>query len=210
MRTVAHITPRYVLARCREAIDQALYPDDPWLTRHAIELLKHLLRPQDVGLEFGAGRSTLWFAARVAKLTSVEDNADWHRRVRDRLSELGLANVEIRHCPRDAAESSQAASAAYVRVIDEFANESLDFVLIDGIYRNHCAAGAAAKVKAGGLIVIDNAHWFLPSDSHTPTSRDLPEGPADAVWQQFIDGTSTWRRIWTTSGVNDTLIIFKP
>jgi predicted O-methyltransferase YrrM len=210
MRAFAHVTPRYVLARCREAIDQTLHPDDPWLARHAIELLKQLLRPVDEGLEFGAGRSTVWFAVRVAKLTSVEDNADWHRRVRERLSELGLSNVEVRHCPRDATEDERAASSAYVRVIEEFADESLDFVLVDGIYRSHCATGATAKVRPGGLIVIDNVHWFLPSASRTPTARRLQDGPADSVWQQFLDRTSSWRRIWTTSGVIDTLIIFKP
>ena len=51
--------------------------------------------------------------------------------------------------------------SAYVHEFDRFADRSLDFVLIDGMYRGHCAIRAMSKVKPGGLIVIDNAIGFF-------------------------------------------------
>jgi predicted O-methyltransferase YrrM len=51
--------------------------------------------------------------------------------------------------------------SAYVHEFDRFADRSLDFVLIDGMYRGHSAIRAMSKVKPGSLIVIDNANWFL-------------------------------------------------
>jgi putative heme iron utilization protein len=53
-------------------IDEFLHPNWPWLTKEAILLLERLLRPDDIGLEFGSGRSTIWFAERVEKLISIE------------------------------------------------------------------------------------------------------------------------------------------
>lgn len=39
--------------------------------------------------------------------------------------------------------------------------------------------------------------------------RSLESGPADAVLGQFMDEMQEWRRVWTTSGVTDTLLLFK-
>lgn len=76
MRSVAHWTPRYILARVRQMIDHKMRPHDPWLTREAIGLLERLLRPKDKALEFGSGRSTLWIARHVGAVTSVESDGD--------------------------------------------------------------------------------------------------------------------------------------
>ncbi|WP_287395045.1 class I SAM-dependent methyltransferase [Mesorhizobium sp.] len=164
----------------------------------------------DTALEFGSGRSTIWFASRVGRLTSVEDNQSWHRVVSEKLAMKRVSNVNFLYHPQDVQTGAEAGSASYVRVVSEFADESLDFVLVDGIYRNHCALGAVPKVRPGGLIVIDNVNWFLPSTSRSPRARTLAQGPADEVWAQFADATNGWRRIWTTSGVTDTLLLFKP
>jgi hypothetical protein len=64
-------------------------------------MLATLLHPTDRGAEFGSGRSTLWFAARVAELTSVETNTRWHERVTNQLKECGVSNVEYILVPED-------------------------------------------------------------------------------------------------------------
>ena len=207
-RTFKHWTLRYVLARSREALDHKTRPADPWLTREAIGLLDRLLRPTDVAVEFGSGRSTAWFAKRVGRLTSVEDNAEWFAIVTEKLQSAGQANVDYLHRPRDVPDAD-GATAAYVRVLDGVADESLDFVLVDGIYRNHCAVRAVAKVKRGGMIAVDNVNWFLPSATRSPASRGPADPAVDAVWQTFAQQTTGWRRIWTSSGVTDTLILLK-
>jgi predicted O-methyltransferase YrrM len=91
----------------------------------------------------------------------------------------------------------------------QLTDQSLDFVLVDGVYRNHCALRCVPKVKPGGLVVIDNVNWFLPGKTQASSSRTMNDGPLDSVWQGFPDLTRGWRRIWTTNGVWDTLIMFK-
>lgn len=210
MRSFAHWTPRYIVDRCREAADHKLRPRDPWLTRESIGLLERLLRPTDTMIEFGSGRSTLWFAGRVSQMISIEHNVEWHKRVGQMLVDRNASNVDLRHYPRDAPESENAGNTSYVRVLEEFSDNSVDVVLVDGVYRNHCALGSIPKLKAGGLLILDNANWVLPSDSRSPTSRLVADGPAGSTWSRVSAETSGWRRIWTTSGVTDTLILFKP
>ena len=33
---------------------------------------------------------------------------------------------------------------------------------------------------------------------------------AHALWKHFDDQTASWRRIWTTNGVSDTALFFRP
>jgi hypothetical protein len=96
-----HLTPRYVCNRIRDLVYQRAHPTDPWLTPEAIGLLATLLHPTDRGAEFGSGRSTLWFAARVAELTSVETNARWHEAVTRQLKERSVDNVDCILVPED-------------------------------------------------------------------------------------------------------------
>ena len=97
----SHRTPRYVFHRTRQLFYERAHPDDPWLTPAAIRLLAGLLSPADRGAEFGSGRSTLWFAARVAALTSVEHDERWHETVTAKLKDRGLGNVEYILAPED-------------------------------------------------------------------------------------------------------------
>lgn len=203
-----HWTPHYVLSRARVLLDQKRNPDDPWLTREAIDLLAQLLRPCDVALEFGSGRSTRWIARRVAHVTSVEHDQIWYQAGVDRLKTEALTNVNLLLRPLDVAEA-EAAKAAYVRVLDDIKDQSLDFCLVDGMYRGACALGTISKIRSGGIIAVDNAGWFLPSSSRTPGARAIGTGTYDEAWAEFAEQTQSWRRVWTTSGVTDTVILFK-
>jgi predicted O-methyltransferase YrrM len=189
-------------------LDQRLHPDEPWLTRHSVKLLAQLLRSEDVALEFGSGRSTCWFARRISKVTSVEHHAVWHQIGLQRLRQEGMSNVDLLLRPLDVPES-EGDRSAYVHVLDEVSDASIDICLVDGVYRGFCALGAISKIKSGGFIVVDNAGWFLPSNSRTPGARPLGTGCYDRAWADFAKQTSRWRWIWTTDGVNDTVFLFK-
>jgi predicted O-methyltransferase YrrM len=208
MRSVAHWTPRYIAARFREIVDHYWRPNDPWLTRESIGILERLLKPTDTALEFGSGRSTLWIAPRVSRLTSVEHDHHWHAIVSKRAQRDRLSNITLLLKPKDV-DDNEGSASAYVRVLDSIADDSLDFVLVDGVYRNYCAIASVPKLKSGGVMAIDNANWFLPSRSHSPGSRSPEQGPADPVWQKFADLSRGWRMILTSSGVTDTLILIK-
>jgi predicted O-methyltransferase YrrM len=205
----AHWTPRYVYHRVRLLSHDRRNSGDPWLTPEANRLLSSLLRPSDRGAEFGSGRSTLWFAERVAHLTSVEHDPHWYDIVSRQLSERKLANVDYRLEPRDAPEEHGGRSG-YARAALRFPDASVDFTLIDGAYRDHTASYMLAKLRPGGLLIIDNVNWYLPSASSSPNSRSHRAGPEGAVWSEVFAELTAWRSIWTTSGVTDTAIFFKP
>ena len=101
------------------------------------------------------------------------------------------------------------ADSQYVKVLDEFDDNSIDIILVDGEYRGHCALRALKKLRNGGILVVDNVNWFLPSTSKSPNARNLEQGPRDMAWRDFEERTKDWRRLWTSSGVTDTAFFFK-
>jgi predicted O-methyltransferase YrrM len=130
--------------------DQAANPKDPWLTRTAVNQLNRYLKRDMLGFEWGSGRSTVWFANRLGHLVSVEHDAGWHVETTKLLIANRLHNVDYRLVP-------QSAEQRYASQIEEFPDEHFDFILIDGEDRDGCVRAAATKVRAGGLIVVDNA-----------------------------------------------------
>lgn len=213
MRSIRHWTPRYVSDRIRAAIYYRQHRDEPWLTARANELLPGLLKPDDIGMEFGSGRSTLWLAQRVFSVTSVEDNLEWYDKGHACILELGLKNVKLIHAavPEVAwtPEGLDIAAPGYLAPIEDLAPSSLDFALIDGACRSQTAARMMSRIRPGGILIIDNANWYLPSKSRAPGSRGLAEGPASPVWGQVWHGLASWRKIWTSNGVTDTAIFVK-
>jgi predicted O-methyltransferase YrrM len=208
-RELSHVTPTYVKDRVALYLFERRNPGQPWLTRTMIRILESLLVETDHGLEWGSGRSTLWLAARVARLTSVEHDAGWAHRVSRQLEAAGLANVDFRHVATAARES---AAGEYVGVAGDLPNRSLDFCLVDGICRDHCARAVLPKLKPGGLLIIDNANWYIPRPrpSRSPNSRGLTDGYATPAWQIVGADLARWRCIWTTDGITDTALWIKP
>jgi predicted O-methyltransferase YrrM len=204
-----HRTPRYVVDRVRQLRYERSHPGDPWLTPEAIRLLASLLRRSDRGLEFGSGRSTVWLAERVHQLTSVEHDERWHATVSGTLRARGLENVDYVLAPRDEPDEHGDRSR-YTRTALRFGAESIDFALIDGMYRDHTASLVMPRIRPGGLLIIDNVNWYLPSGSRAPNSRTAAQGPAGRVWAQIAESLADWRTIWTTSGVWDTAVFVKP
>jgi predicted O-methyltransferase YrrM len=209
MRKFNHWTPRYIKARLDEMAYHKDCPEHPWLTKNANQILASYLQDSDIGLEFGSGRSTLWLAKHSQRLTSVEHDKAWYLKVCQMLEVSKQNNVDYHIIPMDAPEE-KGADASYVRFVDKFSDNTFDFILIDGIYRGFCALNVLYKVKPGGMIIIDNVNWFLPSASNSPNSRTFSEGAKGDTWKKFQELTSNWRKIWTSSGVSDTAFFFKP
>jgi predicted O-methyltransferase YrrM len=207
-RIVAHWTPRYIRARTNDVIYQRRHPDAPWLTAEAIRLLATMLRSSDRGAEFGSGRSTLWLARRCAHLTSVEHDESWHGSVSAALARAGIAHVDLQCHPRDEPEASGDRSA-YARAAQSLDDESIDFALVDGVYRDYVALFLLPKIRPGGMLIIDDVQRYLPSSTRSPGSLRPPATGATPGWEQAAAGLARWRRIWTTNGVSDTAIFVK-
>jgi len=205
MRTANHLTLRYVRDRGVAWLYQRRHPDSPWLTAQAISLLRLLLRPTDCGLEFGSGRSTLWLSRRTAHLVSVETSPRWSARIAANLQRLDLARqAELHLVPADEDRPNDPEREAYLAFAAP-AN-SLDYVLVDAVYRGECALRAATALRPGGLLVVDNVERYLPSTTRAP--ERLRSEPT-AVWLEVQRRVADWRRIWTSNGVCDTAIWIK-
>ncbi|HPO44279.1 MAG TPA: class I SAM-dependent methyltransferase [Spirochaetota bacterium] len=207
MKNREHITSRYIFSRFAEICYRMTHPAHPWLTLKANRLLSDLLRPESVGIEFGSGRSTVWFARKVTRLISVEHDKEWFDKVRALLRRGNLGNVEY-FC-RNAAAAPFSPQGYLSPLLKEPQNH-FDFVLVDGLFRDLCAILAVKHVKVGGFIVIDNVNWYLPSASSSPNSRTSADGPASYLWGKFLDSVREWKAQWTTNGVSDTAFYFKP
>lgn len=209
MRYMRHRTPRYIYNRTKLMIFERKHANVPWLTPEAVRILTSMLLPSDRGVEFGSGRSTIWFAERVNHLTSVEHNEHWYAVISGRIKSRGLTNVDYTFAPPDQ-PLAQGGLSEYARTALSFADESINFALIDGFYREHTAKFMMQKIKPGGILIIDNVNWFLPSLTRSPASRSPASGPKGQIWTEVAHCLDGWRKIWTSSGVTDTAIFVKP
>ena len=210
MRSLTHITPRYLLARTTLALESLHHPDHPWLTRQAIGMLDSWLRPTDAVFEWGSGRSTLWLAKRVATLISVEHDAAWFMNVSSQIKDSGLQNVQYRHVDDTGVPTNEPGQSGYVGVAAEVPTGSMDCVLVDGQHRDECTVQGMRIVAPGGLLVLDNANWYLSHRTHSPSSIGLDPHKMTKEWQLIYESLSKWRNLWTSNGVTDTALFVRP
>lgn len=216
MRPIQLLRPRYVADRVRLAVHQRMHPDAPWLTAEATRMLDEWLQPRHVGIEWGSGRSTRWFAQRVGRLLSVEHHAGWHAAVSEQLAAAAITNVDYRllPCEPERVETPDWIAAMfasdYVRVVDILGPGSIDFGLVDGMYRSACALAVLPKLRSGALLIVDNVNWFLPSSSRAPSSRAPTDAPLSPTWAEFAEAIEGWELRWTQNGVADTAIWVAP
>jgi len=161
-------------------------------------MLESWLKPEHVGFEWGAGRSTVWFSSRVSAMTSIEHDEAWYARVQRAVHARPVANVTL-HCV-------PASESRYEHAICAVADESLDFVLVDGLSdrRDACAWAALPKIRVNGILIVDDVHRYLPSGSRAP--RALPRGaaPFTKLWKDVSIALGNWTYRNFTSGVTDT------
>jgi len=194
------LSPRWVAARVGLAIYERRFPDVPWITRDAVRMLDDHLNATMTGFEWGSGNGTLWLLKRSKSLTSVEHHRAWSEAVKSKLEGAGIGNADYRY------ENE----STYCHVIDEFPDRHFDYIVVDGLFRDVAMSKSMSKLARGGWLVLDNANWYLPSDSRTPQSRTREDGPATKLWGQVEAKLASWKATWTTNGVNDTAIFVKP
>jgi predicted O-methyltransferase YrrM len=200
--------PRYVLDRVAIKARALRNPRHPWVTEDALALLDQLLAPTNRGLEFGSGGTTPWFAGRVEFLDSVEGGEPWHAATKKHLAELGITNVGLHLASgEELGYGTPAHRDAYVNANPDLQPESLDFVFVDGEYRDDCAVRGLRLLKPGGLLILDNAESYLPVDTRSPWHVERPVTP---LWEQVAEEIADWRRLSTSNGVWDTVLWIKP
>ena len=159
------LRPHLIVPRLRFWFFERSNSDKPWLCAGTIAFLNQALNREMVGVEFGSGRSTRWLAARLKTLVSVEQNSEWYQIVTDQLKQAGIQNVDYRMIPTEHPESEPEREVyvpipSYVAVLNEFEDNSIDFVLVDGHYRSTCIKAAVSKIRPGGYLVVDDTNMW--------------------------------------------------
>lgn len=118
----------------------------PWYTYPAIEYIKQLDFSHTEVFEYGSGNSTIFWSKLAKKIISIEHNRQWYETISPKLD----SNVELKLIEDE---------GSYIRAIEAYGN--FDVVIIDGAYRQECAEVALKKLKPGGIILLDNADWYV-------------------------------------------------
>jgi len=162
----------------------------PWLTFRAIDYLENFLKPDHQVFEYGGGGSSLFFAARVARVITVEHDSRWF----EKLSVLtprysGWSCFLCAPAPFEGGEyvdpsnpghyaSSDTAYQKfdfkkYAQSINLYPDAAFDVVCVDGRARPSCLMHSIKKVKKGGLLVLDNAEREVYAQSIELLSKDF-------------------------------------
>jgi predicted O-methyltransferase YrrM len=187
----------YLPTRIRLILD----PVYPWLNAGAVRYLRARLAPDMRGLEFGGGRSTIYFSRLMESLVTVEHDEKWRRKVAALMQRFGAANVTLAFLPPDADAPGlprprswdiigktprRPEFAAYFDHILGYPDGHFDLVLVDGRARVECALNAMDKIKPGGFLVLDNSEW----EKYDPISRAMADWPRrdfeNGVWRTTI------------------------
>lgn len=111
----------------------------PWITYPALRFLAARVEPAFRVFEFGSGLSTLWWAARVKTVVSVEHDRDWHERIAARAP----PNVSLILADADDYVSSAS-------------GRTFDIIINDGIRRSDCARSSIESLGETGVMLWDN------------------------------------------------------
>ncbi len=170
--------PEALARRLAGEVYRKFRPDEPWISLKAVKYCEKNLSKDHLALEWGSGRSTIWFAKRVGKIVSVEDKKSWFDYVDSKMKELKLNNVDYRYIDLDhpidePAKMFYDVTPKYVAIAEEFSDESLDFVVVDGHYRQACIQAVIPKLKKGGLLLVDNSNWMPRENWGVPAGWEV-------------------------------------
>ncbi len=184
--------------RYRNSSEGTLYYKVPWLVFRCIDFLEQWLRKDMKVYEYGSGGSTLFFAAHVNKVWSVDHDQEWYKITKQSLADGQIKNVDYKLLegvpdkdfnkknPLDPTSNLSARREfrglsfdAYVNSIDEFDDQYFDLVVVDGRARQSCILHAVPKIKKGGILLLDNADRRYYLDPY-------PELNDSSKWEQKI------------------------
>jgi predicted O-methyltransferase YrrM len=121
----------------------------PWLPFRLIDELEGIVGPGSRVFEYGGGGSTLWYLDHGAAVVTVEHDQDWATALERSISSDRWALVR-----RPLADGY----AKYASAISSYPDGSFDLVVVDGRARPRCVRRAQAKVKPGGLLLVDDVN----------------------------------------------------
>lgn len=148
----------------------------PWITFSAIDFLN----PTDLCgknvFEFGCGGSSIFFLRKGALVFSVEHNNKWIEEVQKTIRGESLNGWSVVHCPPEQTANFDPNEISdptlffssdpdykgmdfknYAESILKYPDSFFDLILVDGRARPSCILLSIGKLKAGGLMIVDNS-----------------------------------------------------
>ncbi len=117
----------------------------PWVTYSFIDFIKTRLNKQQNIFEYGSGSSTLFYAARVAKVVSVEHDEAWFNKIS--VSKPANADMIFTKLERGGEYSKKAA----------LLSEKFNIIIVDGRDRVNCCKESIAALSVDGVLVLDDS-----------------------------------------------------
>lgn len=159
------LKPRYLLCRFIYMVYQLFHPNEPWMSQKAVRFLDKKITREQIGIEWGSGRSTLWFGERLKSLISVEHDPCWYSYISKQIQKKEFKNVNyhyiaLEHAVKEPTVPYYEKMPAYVKAIEKCEDESIDIAIVDGHYRQACILVSLKKIKKGGLLLVDNTNWL--------------------------------------------------
>lgn len=114
----------------------------PWTTYSFIDFVKPRLNKQMNIFEYGSGYSTLFFAKHVKKVTSVEHDEKWFKKLKNQI-------------PPNAVIFIKSISDFVESIADN--EEKYDLIFIDGEERVSCLKKSVSHITSNGVIILDDS-----------------------------------------------------
>jgi hypothetical protein len=190
----------------------------PWITYPSIKWLRTRVQPGERVFEWGSGGSTLFFLDQGLEIISVEHDLNWHLKVKSVIEKNHAAKVNMVNlshiAPQAAAQGSEGDGPApdvddpltaapqkgelfyeYTQSIQQYPDQSFDYILVDGRARVGCLKMCLKKIKVGGAVILDNSER-----AHYDQGVRLFEEPDWQVIQFPGPGPlSIWPVFWQTT-----------
>jgi hypothetical protein len=135
----------------KQAIDKNSNPI-PWCTYSFIKFIEPRLKKHFDVFEFGSGNSTIWYAARVGEIFSIENNSEWYGMISKKVP----SNVNIIFQPLEY-------NGEYCRKA-LMSNKKFTIIIIDGRDRVNCVKNSIQALKEDGVIIFDNSNLHQYSE----------------------------------------------
>lgn len=186
------LNPTHLVRRLHYKLYELRHPNEPWISQAAVRFCEQQLDSvEHIGLEWGSGRSTKWYAHHLRHLTSVEHDKKWYKQVKNQLLDSSVENVNYFFVPLDHDLKLPCVPIyenppKYVEVASSFADQSIDFVVVDGHYRQACVIAAVPKLRSGGLLLVDNTNWLPLEQWCVPSSWKVVHQSSNVMTETTI------------------------
>lgn len=142
-------------------------------------ILKYIKqKPDGTMIEWGSGGSTLYYSQFVKRYYSIEHNSEWFLKVFDIIHHENLTNIDfcftrpnIYHEGFEGRDTPYKEYEDYIEAISNYDLKNIDFALIDGRARIHCAERLADIINHDTIVFFHD--FYRPLRTHYKKILDI-------------------------------------